>query len=601
MQLIKVAAAVVNTRRRSPGSRIRRYLLAAIADARARGRVDPLPARALHHRLRLRGRLSFARHAGARHSNVLEAILPATRGMVVSLGLPVLHPQRALQRRLPGGRRHDRWASSPSSTSPATASTTSRAGSSRGRRASASTIELDGRRYPDRRSDVRRRRRADRLRDLRGRLGRQPAGRAAGARRGVDVILNPSASHFAFGKLEMRQRFVLEGSRAFGVSYVYANLLGNEAGRAIYDGGALIATGGQLVAAGPRFSFADWSVTTRGRRRRRDPDEPGPARRAIRPRLDDAAGEPGSSPARSGSQPSSPSRRRTGLASWETRPHLKEEEFTRAVALGLFDYLRKSRSRGFVVSLSGGADSAAVAVPRRAHGPARRRRAGLARAVPREARLRPRARSGRAIDARSCGSSCSASTRRPATARRRPAKAARAVAEAVGAEFHELDVDPLVEGYVRLVAARDRPAARPGRTDDLALQNIQARVRAPGRLDARQPARRAAALDQQPLRGRGRLRDDGRRHLRRPHADRRHRQGVPPALAALAGDRRARTAWARSRRSPSVNAQAPTAELRPPAASQTDEDDLMPYDAARRDRAARRSATSTRPLEVLRS
>ena len=40
--------------------------------------------------------------------------------------------------------------------------------------------------------------------------------------------------------------------------------------------------------------------------------------------------------------------------------HLKFEEFTRAVGLGLFDYMRKSRSRGFVVSLSGGADSSAL-------------------------------------------------------------------------------------------------------------------------------------------------------------------------------------------------------------------------------------------------
>ena len=70
---------------------------------------------------------------------------------------------------------------------------------------------------------------------------------------GVDVILNLSASHFAFGKKEIRRRFVLEGSRAFGVSYIYANLLGNEAGRAIYDGGAMIASGGKLIAEGPRF------------------------------------------------------------------------------------------------------------------------------------------------------------------------------------------------------------------------------------------------------------------------------------------------------------------------------------------------------------
>src|SRR5690606_34155652 len=46
---------------------------------------------------------------------------------------------------------------------------------------------------------------------------------------------------------------------------------------------------------------------------------------------------------------------------WEAGQAVKEEELARAVALGLFDYLRKSRSRGFVVSLSGGADSAAVA------------------------------------------------------------------------------------------------------------------------------------------------------------------------------------------------------------------------------------------------
>ena len=82
------------------------------------------------------------------------------------------------------------------------------------------------------------------------------------SRRGVEVILNPSASHFALGKLEVRQRFVLEGSRAFGVSYLYANLMGNEAGRAIYDGGALIASGGKLCAVGPRFLYQDFHVTT---------------------------------------------------------------------------------------------------------------------------------------------------------------------------------------------------------------------------------------------------------------------------------------------------------------------------------------------------
>src|SRR5262245_26100218 len=82
------------------------------------------------------------------------------------------------------------------------------------------------------------------------------------ALRGVDILCNPSASHFAFGKFVTRQRFVIEGSRAFGVAYLYANLLGNEAGRVIYDGGGLIASGAELVARGRRFSFREVELAT---------------------------------------------------------------------------------------------------------------------------------------------------------------------------------------------------------------------------------------------------------------------------------------------------------------------------------------------------
>ena len=177
------------------------------------------------------------------------------------------------------------------------------------------------------------------------------------ARRGVDVILNPSASHFAFAKAEVRRRFVLEGSRAFGVSYVYANLLGNEAGRAIYDGGALIASAGQLLAAGPRFSFAEFGLTTA----LIDID----ATRMMRTRSGSFAPEFSESdndcvhaPFDFPKQEFEPMVDRH--AAWEVGANVKEEEFTRAIALGLFDYLRKSRSRGFVVSISGGADSAGV-------------------------------------------------------------------------------------------------------------------------------------------------------------------------------------------------------------------------------------------------
>ena len=74
---------------------------------------------------------------------------------------------------------------------------------------------------------------------------------------GADLILNPSASHFAFGKRAVRERLVAESSRDFGVTYVYSNLVGNEAGRAVYDGDTLIASKGVLVQRGRRFSYRD--------------------------------------------------------------------------------------------------------------------------------------------------------------------------------------------------------------------------------------------------------------------------------------------------------------------------------------------------------
>lgn len=59
-------------------------------------------------------------------------------------------------------------------------------------------------------------------------------------KRGVDLILNPSASHFAMGKTHDRESLVVNSSKTFDCTYLYANLLGNEAGRMIYDGEILL-------------------------------------------------------------------------------------------------------------------------------------------------------------------------------------------------------------------------------------------------------------------------------------------------------------------------------------------------------------------------
>ncbi|NQW46318.1 MAG: NAD(+) synthase [Planctomycetes bacterium] len=403
------------------------------------------------------------------------------------------------------------------------------------------------------------------------------------AARGVDVILNPSASHFAFGKDEIRRRFVQEGSRAFGATYVYANLLGNEAGRAIYDGGVIIATAGRIVAAGRRFSWTDEACTAAIV----DVD----ATRLVQARLSQesvpaTADSPGDCECVSipfTPPVLSPQRELTAgdaRDAWETGPHVKDEEFARAVALGLFDYLRKSRARGFVVSASGGADSSAVACL-------------VALAVRFAARDMPvaavTARLGLALppsDAVVGGDE--ASIRRlihavlicvyQSTAHSGDVTsgAARSLAESLGAEFHEFDVERIVQGYRALVVqALGRPLD--WQTDDIALQNIQARARSPsvwmlanirGALLVSTSNRSEAAvgyatMDGDTSGGIAPIAGIDKASLRRWLVWLEHAGpdgiGSFPALSA-------------------VNVQAPTAELRPPADHQTDEADLMPYD-----------------------
>jgi NAD+ synthase (glutamine-hydrolysing) len=395
------------------------------------------------------------------------------------------------------------------------------------------------------------------------------------AARGVDIILNPSASHFAFAKDEIRRRFVLEGSRAFGVTYVYTNLLGNEAGRAIYDGGVLIASAGKLVAAGRRFSFGDAVCTdavvdldaTRLAQSRLSL-EPVAAEQAddcVKPDFAISPAGPRQGPEDRG-----------GRDAWEDGRHVKEEEFTRAVALGLFDYLRKSRSRGFVVSASGGADSSAVAclVAIAVRFAARELSTATAAArmgVP----LTGAADDDDAVQ-RLIGSVLTCVYQSTANSGDVTRRAARDLARALGAEFHEFDVESIVQRYIELVsAAVGRPLSWD--RDDVPLQNIQARVRSPGvwmlanirgallvsTSNRSEAAVGYATMDGDTSGGIAPIAGIDKAYLRRWLAwlERTGPDGLGaiPALAA-------------------VNAQAPTAELRPGSAGQTDEADLMPYE-----------------------
>ena len=389
------------------------------------------------------------------------------------------------------------------------------------------------------------------------------------AHRAVDVVLNPSASHFAFDKDGVRERFVLEGSRAFGVTYLMANLVGNEAGRLVYDGGNRIASGGAMVARGPRLHFAPFSVTDavvdvdlgRSLRARTASFRADPTRddlSTVRPDFTwPEVGRPVSAP----------------LPAFV--PEDKREEFTRAIALCLFDYTRKSWCKGWVVSLSGGADSAAVAALC-AHA------LGLAadelgvEAVWSTFAYALGARPG-------AGATVAAMVERMLTtvyqgtvnSSDTTRNAAADVARGLGCRHVAWEVDPLVEACTdRVAAALGRPLA--WSTDDIALQNIQARVRSPGVwMLANAEGKLLLATSNRSEAAVGYATMDG---------------DTSGGLSPIAGiDKAFLRAWlswmetdGTSALGPipelrSVNVQQPTAELRPREMGQTDEDDLMPY------------------------
>lgn len=388
-----------------------------------------------------------------------------------------------------------------------------------------------------------------------------------------DLILCPSASHFAFHKQNIRRNIALESSRAYGCAYAMINLLGNEAGRAVYDGSAIVAAGGTLLYEGRRFSFADFVLhsvdldlakirTEKGRfysykEQKEDPE------------FQILALDPGTSGPAAGS---------TLAAQTSQEPLSKEEEMLRAIALGLFDYMRKSHSRGFVVSLSGGADSAACALLVQRMLLLSAAELGLGAALAKLGRkdLVSSAPGTPENFKQACASvlphlleTIYQSTKQSSE---RTRSAAKAVASASHARHHEVDVEDLVSRYVTSIEqALNRKFS--WETDDLTLQNIQARARSPMAWLLANASRHILITTSN--------RSEGSAGYCTMDGD------TSGGLAPIAGvDKAYLRKWlvwlekegdAQFGRIPElsfINEQEPTAELKP---GQTDERDLMPY------------------------
>lgn len=249
--------------------------------------------------------------------------------------------------------------------------------------------------------------------------------------RKVDLIFNPSASHFAMGKSLLRKELLEESSATFDCYYCYANLLGNEAGRMIFDGEILLAKSGKILSRNKLLSYEDYQVKSF----------------FLTPKIQDIA------------------------------PFtIKNEEFVQASALALFDYMRKSRSNGFVLSLSGGADSSSIAIL-------------VAEMVK------------RGIEELGVERFCNKAGIKNIPSSENPEKelvgqllttayqgtknssddtfsSAKSLAESIGATFYHWEIDDEVKSYTaKIEKAIGRELT--WEQDDITLQNIQARTRSP--------------------------------------------------------------------------------------------------------------------------
>ncbi|MEE2750355.1 MAG: NAD(+) synthase [Myxococcota bacterium] len=410
--------------------------------------------------------------------------------------------------------------------------------------------------------------------------GIRPGSRYALA--GAEIICNPSASWFTLGKHAARKRLVEQASLEDHCAYLYTSLLGCDATRLIFDGSTLIAADGKTLGEGRRFVFdaqveivdcvLDLDALRLARREEGSwrqqvgqaaEGELGPMPEMIRVAGDFSSSEPVDAQEGNWWAPSDTPHPDPSLAWLETmgitrsitHPDVPHLELELALALALRDYTSKSGIRKLAIALSGGRDSAMVAL-----------------LVHRMFRYEHPELDLPALDAVVNQALVTAylPTDHSGEATR---LAAAGLAEAIGATHHEINIQSAVSLHRELLEGSiGRELSWENTVEDLALQNVQARLRGSmiwmlANLD--QALLLSTSNKSEAAVGYTTMDGDTSGGLS-PIAD------VPKSLVMLW------LSWARDFHNYScldpIEALEPTAELRPPEQSQTDEDDLMPFE-----------------------
>ncbi|KAL8427110.1 hypothetical protein ACSSS7_007890 [Eimeria intestinalis] len=207
---------------------------------------------------------------------------------------------------------------------------------------------------------------------------------------GAMIISNGSSSYHQKEKRERRISLLRDATGRQGGIYLYANQIGCDGGRVVFDGGSLICMNGEVLVEGPRFGLEevvvnvvtiDLSLVHAFRRASPTisrasaslpshellpvihvdfqvsthlPTTPMSTNLAIT-HIIDINNTNIKDRSNSSKNSSNSSNIRIGSESDD-----EAEEMAAAASLWLWDYLRRSGARGFFLPLSGGADSACV-------------------------------------------------------------------------------------------------------------------------------------------------------------------------------------------------------------------------------------------------
>ncbi|EOY25099.1 Carbon-nitrogen hydrolase family protein isoform 2 [Theobroma cacao] len=175
---------------------------------------------------------------------------------------------------------------------------------------------------------------------------------------GVEVFLNASGSHHQLRKLDLRLRAFIGATHTRGGVYMYSNHQGCDGGRLYYDGCCCVVVNGEVVAQGSQFSLKDIEVVVA----QVDLDAVASLRGSISSFQEQASCKNRVSSVTVPYNICRPFDLKMLLSSpQKIMYHSPEEEIAFGPGCWLWDYLRRSGASGFLLPLSGGADSSSVA------------------------------------------------------------------------------------------------------------------------------------------------------------------------------------------------------------------------------------------------